>query len=92
MNKYNRQFLREALASFVSLYAKKFKVGDKEHGGIFAQKAGMIHELKKEIMDEWSYAENINFQVSFANKMLENPTPTNVQIAKRTLEALLEKH
>lgn len=63
MTKEQQKFVAECIAHFTVRDKKKYKVGQKEHGGDFWKKSGLLNEGMNETLDQWNYLYAVKFQI-----------------------------
>ena len=73
MNKQQKQYMTEAIASFAVKAEKKFRKGQKEHGGNFWEKSGMLKNAEDEALDFWYYIFNLRHQMYEMKPYLTHP-------------------
>jgi hypothetical protein len=55
--------LKEMQDAFLKLSRKKYESGQKEHGGVFWEKPGMLSMLEEELVDAWHYVRTLRRQI-----------------------------
>ena len=63
MTKDQTKHMEASLERFQEMGAKKYKAGQKEHGGNLWQKPGMLDNMEEEVVDMWHYIQALRVQL-----------------------------